>query len=590
MLCVRFGKNPLRTNQYIELLVYNFFITRLFLYDHLVAECLDCGNQDSYTPKITTCTKCGGSWREARYNYESIGKNLLGKISHRPFDIWRFYELLPIESPHSSISMYEGGTPLIKATSLGMMLGLPNLYIKDERQNPTGSFKDRQAAITVTTLKEAGITETVLASTGNVAISYSAYTARAGIKLWAFLTSLVPVEKMREVAIYGTQVIKVTATYDQTKKVAEKFAKQRQRGSYLDRGVRSIPALEAMKTIAFEISEQLTKETDPPEDPNAPPWKVPDWYIQAVSGGMGPVGVLKGFEELKAMGLTNRIPAVAAVQTDGCAPMTHAWKNNLENAIPVLSPRTNIATLATGDPGRTYNLLRDRMLNGGGGTFESVSDEEAFRAIHILAKMEGLSMEPASAVAFAGLIKMVRSGEIKPSDVIVINLTGHTLPVEKMILGERWAKNLVIPTKQLEEKPEEGLLSALSRISPDRYSRVAIVDDNADARRLIRRILQSQGEFTIFEAENGLDAVKLANTEYPDVMILDLMMPELDGFGVIDSLKSDDRTASISIIVVTAKELTEDEKEKLEGRIHSLMQKGEFLNDELLDEVDTSLN
>jgi threonine synthase len=485
--------------------------------------------------------------------------------------------------------MFEGGTPLILAMNLGLMLGLPNLYIKDERQNPTGSFKDRQASITVSALKESGIQETVLASTGNVAISYAAYTSRAGIKLWAFLTSLVPVEKMREVAIYGTQVIKVTASYDQTKQVAKAFAEQRASGSYLDRGVRSIPALEAMKTIAYEISEQLTTYRGTPQGGKVVPWQAPNWYIQAVSGGMGPVGILKGFEELMAMGLTDSMPKVAAIQADGCAPMVHAWENKLEYPIPITSPRTNIATLATGDPGRTYNILRDRMLKAGGGTFERVTDEEAFRAIHVLAKMEGLSMEPASAVAFAGLIKLVRKGVIKPSDVIVVNLTGHTLPVEKMILGEGWVKNMVIPTKQLEEKPEEGLLSALSRISPDRYSRVAIVDDNADARRLIRRILRSQGEYTIFEAENGREALALAKTKFPDVMILDLMMPEMDGFSVIDALKADEKTASIAIIVVTAKELTEDEKNRLKGRIHTLMQKGEFLSDEFLDEVDTIL-
>jgi len=559
------------------------------LYSHLVAECLDCGNQDPYTPKVTTCTQCGSGWREARYNYEEIGKSILERIPSRPFDIWRFFELLPVTGPHPPISMFEGGTPLIKATNLGMMLGLKNLYIKDERQNPTGSFKDRQAAITVTSLKEAGVTETVLASTGNVAISYSAYTSRAGIKLWAFLTSLVPAEKMREVAIYGTQVIKVTASYDHAKKVAVEYANQRQKGSYLDRGVRSIPALEAMKTIAFEISEQITQALGPPEGENAPPWRVPDLYIQAVSGGMGPVGVLKGFEELQAMGISDRIPAVAAIQSEGCEPMVHAWKNDLAEAVPVQSPRTNIATLATGDPGRTYTVLRDRMLKGGGGTFESVSDEAAFRAIHVLAKMEGLSMEPASAVAFAGLIKLVRNGQVKPDDVIVVNLTGHTLPVEKMILGEGWAKNMIISSKTMEEKPEEGLLSALSRITPDRYSSVAIVDDNPDARRLIRRILQSQGEYTLYEAENGIEAVELAQTAFPDVMILDLMMPEMDGFGVIEALKADEQTASISVIVVTAQELTEDEKGRLKGRIHALMQKGEFLNDELLEEVDTLL-
>jgi threonine synthase len=134
----------------------------------------------------------------------------------------------------------EGGTPLIRAANLGMMLGCPYIYIKDERQGPTNSFKDRQAAVTIAALKEAGITDLVIASTGNVAISYSAYAARAGIKCWAFLTSLVPASKMREVAIYGTEVIKVTGSYDQVKKVAAEFAQQHH--FYLDTGARCILA------------------------------------------------------------------------------------------------------------------------------------------------------------------------------------------------------------------------------------------------------------------------------------------------------------------------------------------------------------
>ncbi len=566
------------------------FLQEISLYSHVIAECLDCGHQAPYSPYDSKCPQCKSGWREARYAYQAIGEQILSRIQQRPFDIWRYYELLPIQEPHPIISMGEGGTPLLKAPNLGLMLGIPNLFIKDERQNPTGSFKDRQASITVTTLKEAGITETVLASTGNVAISYSAYTSRAGIKLWAFLTSLVPAEKMREVAIYGTQVIKVTASYDKTKILATEFAEKRPHGSYLDRGVRSIPALEAMKTIAFEIGEQLTAALGTPTDsPAQVPWQVPDWYIQSVSGGMGPVGVLKGFEELRTMGLTDRIPAVGNIQSEGCAPMVHAWKQNRETAEPVLSPRTLIATLATGDPGRTYTTLRTRMLQGGGGTFESVSDEEAFRAIHVLAKMEGLSMEPASAVAFAGLIKMVRAGQIKPTDVVVVNMTGHTMPVEKAILGDGWVQDVEIPEQPPEEKPEEGLLSALSRITPKQYSSIAIVDDHPHARRLIRRILQSQGEYTIFEATNGREAIELAKKEQPDIMVLDLMMPEMDGFSVLDALKADEQTESIAVIVVTAKALTPDEKTRLRGRIHTLMQKGEFLDEDLVQEINLLL-
>jgi threonine synthase len=558
-------------------------------------ECLDCGHQAPYIPTSHQCPRCGSPWREVRYPFADLGAKLPTLLRERPFDLWRYRELLPLRNPSTfinTLSMGEGGTPLIRAANLGLMLGLPNLYIKDERQGPTSSFKDRQAAVSIAALKEAGITEIVLASTGNVAISFSAYAARAGIKLWAFLTSLVPSDKMREVAIYGTQVVKVTGSYDQAKQVAAEFA--RQRGLFLERGSRAIPAVESMKTIAFEIAEQLTARLGPSSPPTAlgsqPGWRTPDWYIQAVSGGIGPLGVQKGFDELRQMKLTDRVPAIACVQVQGCAPMVHAWQQNKETADPVTIPRTHIATLSTGDPGRTYSLLYQRCKQEGKGHFESVSDEETFRTIHILAKMEGISLEPASAVAFAGLIKMVRSGIVQPNDVVVVNCTGHTMPIEKMILGDGWARDLVLSGKDLGATPEEGLFSAIAQVDADRFSSVAIVDDNVDARRLIRRILQAQGNYTIFEAVNGLEAIQVAKTKLPDLIILDLMMPELDGFSVLDALKEDAETASIPVIVVTAKELTTMEKERLHGRIHSLMQKGEFMNDDLIEEIRILLN
>lgn len=267
--------------------------------------------------------------------------------------------------------------------------------------------------------------------------------------------------------------------------------------------------------------------------------------------------------------------------------MVHAWKQNKETAVPVQSPCTLIATLATGDPGRTYTLLRQKMMNGSGGAIESVTDEEAFRAMHYLAKMEGLSVEPAAAVAFAGLVKLVRAGIIKPDETVVVNCTGHTMPIERNILGEGWSRDIVLPAKapSMEEAVEEGLLAALSKVATDRFPRIVIVDDNPEVRRLIRRILQSQGDYTLFEASNGLEAVEVVERERPNLIILDLMMPELDGFGVMEKLQSNPSTANIPIIVVTAKELTQAEKERLKGHIQKLMQKGDFMSDEFSDEV-----
>ncbi len=550
------------------------------LEDRLHAVCLDCGTALPYSAHLNQCPSCQGSWFEAHYTAFEQPELLLQALPSRPFDLWRYLEVLPVMHRPASLSMGEGGTPLYRAVNLGMMLGLQHIYIKDERQGPTASFKDRQAAISIAALKEAGVKEMVLASTGNVAISYSAYAARAGIKLWAFLTSLVPPEKMREVAIYGTEVVKVTASYDEAKKLAAEFAQQR--NLYLERGARSIPSVEAMKTIAYEIAEQLSWE-DVSGAKRQTAWVAPHWYFQSISGGIGPLGVLKGFFELKQMGLTERIPALGGIQAEGCSPMVTAWKNGLEVAEPIRVPRTHIATLSTGDPGRTYTLLRQRMLHGGGGTFESVSDEETFRAMHILAKMEGLSVEPAAAVAFAGLIQMAREGRFRPEEIIVVNCTGHTMPIERSILGEGWVRNVVIPASMQSQTPQEGLLAALNRITSDRYPNILIVDDHEDARRLLRRILQSQGKFDIHEAENGHQALRLAQEHLPDLILLDLMMPEMDGFAVLDGLKENADTAAIPVIIVTAKELTTEEKEKLAGMV--LMQKGEFLTDEMVDEI-----
>jgi threonine synthase len=531
------------------------------------------------------CPQCNSQWREAQYDLAEVAKTFPSEIKERPFDLWRYKELLPIRNPNPILRLGEGGTPLIPAANLGMMLGLQNLFIKDERQGPTSSFKDRQAAVTISALKEGGITEMVAASTGNVAIALSAYAARAGIKLWAFVTSLVPGVKMREIALYGSQVVKITGSYDEAKKVAAEFA--RQRGLYQDMGARNVTAVEAMKTIAFEVAEQLTMHqgSAPGSTKENPKWRTPDWYIQAISGGMGPLGVYKGFHELKDLGLIDRIPAIVPIQVDGCAPMVLSWKKGLEKAEPVLSPKTRIETLATGDPGRTYVMLRSQV-NETGGVFESVSDEEAFRAMHVLAKMEGISAEPAAGVAFAGLFKLVRAGIIKPTDTVVVNCTGHTLPAEQYLFGEGWTRDVDLQVKEEHAPtPQEGLLSALNNVTPNRFSRVVVVDDTAEARRLIRRILQSQGDFEIFEATNGREAIELVSREIPDLVILDLMMPEVNGFAVLDELRSKPETANIPVIVATAKELTVDEKSRLQGQIQSLMLKGDFLNDEFLEEV-----
>jgi len=398
---------------------------------------------------------------------------------------------------------------------------------------------------------------------------------------------------MREVALYGTEVVKVTSTYDQAKQVAATFAEHRH--LFLDRGIRSVAARESMKTLAFEMCEQLAQADGDANNGSRLMFYAPDWYIQSVSGGLGPIGVWKGFYELKQMGFIDRMPKIAVLQPEGCAPMPRSFKAGKDVADVVSDPQTHIATLSTGDPGAAYGLLRSIILEHGG-TMEMVSDQEAFRAMHVLAKMEGISVEPAAGVAFAGLFKLIGLGLIGPDENVVVNCSGHTLPVSQELLGDEWARSLERtlvfdvpqPTAAVPlvaaQLPQEGLLSALERLDL-RVHRILIVDDSSDARRLLRRILQSRGNYTLVEAANGREALHLATAEPPDLILLDLMMPAMDGFAVLDALKRSETLREIPVIVVTAKELTAQERQRLAGQAQSLLQKGSFTDLDFLDEM-----
>jgi threonine synthase len=570
--------------------------------ENFTVYCQSCQTKLDSSKPITVCPHCGSENLEATYPLlktavtdPTAARKWQTRLNGRGTTLWRYRELLPLHEDPNIVTLGEGWTPLFRAHNLGLMLGHPNIYIKDERQGPTGSFKDRQAAIAVSAMREAGIKEAVVASTGNVAIAYSAYCARAGIKLWVFVPSSVPPEKMREVAIYGSEVIKVAATYDETKNIAAEFA--RSKNLFLDKGIRTIGAKEAMKTVAFEIAEQLgsIKSGKDWSIPNGEqyPWQVPDWYLQSISGGMGPIGVMKGFAELKQLGITNKMPKLALFQVAGCAPMVEAFKRGKKYADSVTHPITEIATLATGVPGHAYEMIFD-LIQQHGGLMEAIPDEEAFRAVHVVAQMDGLSVEPATAVTFAGLFKLIREGIIPSNETIVLNCTGHTFPVDKHILGDHYTRDMLLnPTEKTgtnssNQGREEGLLTALEELD-SRVQRIAIIEDNPDALRLIRRILQAQGEFLIEEAHNGHDGLQLIKETHPNLVLLDLMMPGLDGFSIVEYMKADPKLKDIPIIVITAKELTAIERSRLKGKIKALLQKGSFMDSDLMSDIRQAL-
>lgn len=389
-------------------------------YNEIHIQCRQCKGLYPITETMIACPDCGHGWLDTVYPLSAEIKPQEQDLSltTTSISLWRYRQRLPLRDDANIVSLGEGWTPLLHATRLGEQLGHPHLYIKDERQNPTGSFKDRQASLAISLMKEAGIKEAVVSSVGNVAIAYAAYAARAGIKLWVFVPATTPEEKVRETAVYGAKIIRIPGTYDETKQAAAAYAQEN--NLFLDRGIKGIAAKEAMKTIAFELAEQLS-------------WQAPDWYLQSVSGGLGPVGVSKGFQDLLDLGLVDKMPKLGCVQVDGCAPMVQAFHQKRPLAHPVTDPQTNILTLTTGNPGEAYEVLFE-LMSQHGGDMVSVSDEEAYQSLRCLAQTEGISVEPATAVTFAGLAKFINQGIIRPDETVVVNCSGHTMPVSAKIL------------------------------------------------------------------------------------------------------------------------------------------------------------
>jgi threonine synthase len=543
--------------------------------------CLECNQDFEFFPGVERCPECNGVWLDAQYNYEAVAqiwKN--GLPPDRINSLWRFAELLPILDPAQIVTMGEGQTPLIQAKRIQARLGHPAIYIKDERLAPTSSFKDRQAAVAISAMQEAGIKECVLASTGNAAVAYAAYCARADIKLWLFLTSMVPAAKMREAALYGAEVIKVAGTYDQAKKVAADFAARRQ--IHFDKGAKAIPGKESMKTVAFEIAAELAAFL------GNGPWQAPDWFIQAVSGGIGPIGVQKGFEELLKMGLIDRVPKIGVIQVSGCSPMVQAFAAGKSTVEPVI-PETRITVLSTGDPGFGYSILYQANQTYGGHML-SVSDEEAFAAMRLLAKTEGYSVEPATAVAFAGLDKMVEQGIIKPDEIVVVNCSGHTFPVEKHIMDDESIVDVRLTQPGASAAaPLDGLGSALERLD-EQVTTIVVIDDSPMDSRLIRRLLQAKKPYRVFEANSAVEGLQIIRDRLPDLVVSDLNMPEMDGFALLEELKKDPITAKIPVIVVSAKDLTAEDKHRLANQATSIWAKGAFSTQDLVEHVVETLS
>jgi threonine synthase len=381
----------------------------------LFLRCLPCGHEMAYLEPFQVCSRCESDWLSAVYDYRAVEGARW--IDREQASMWRYRRLLPLRDLGKIVSMSEGWTPLSRLTRLGAKLGHERLHAKEESCNPTGSFKARQASLVTSVLVERGIREMVLCSTGNAAMAFAAYCARADVSLTAFLPDLVPPLKEKMVRLFGANVIQTGRSYYDTRAEAKAYA--REKGLLYYPGADNFVNREAMKTIAFEMWEQLGQ-------------KAPDWYIQAVNGGPGPMGVSQGFHELRQMGLIDRVPKIGCVQSERCSPMVDSFHRGLDRAEPVV-PTTRIVSLSYGTPGYSFHEL-SRIVRETGGTMLKVDEDRAFERIRELAVTEGRFLAPAAAVAVEGTIRMIEDGTIGQGEVVVIALTGDGVYAHELSL------------------------------------------------------------------------------------------------------------------------------------------------------------
>lgn len=261
--------------------------------------------------------------------------------------------------------------------------------------------------------------------------------------------------------------------------------------------------------------------------------------------------------------------------------MVRAFKAGKDSAEAVI-PDTRIIILSTGDPGKAYTYLWN-LTQRFGGMMESVTDAEAFAAMQALAKSEGMAVEPATAVAFAGLEKLIHTNVIAPEETVVVNCTGHTFPVEKHVLGDQWAVDVHL-SKDQSPAPREGLQAALENLD-EKTTTVLLVDDNSDDALLIRRLLEGKKAYRVHHAKDGWEGLAMARQKLPDLIVTDLTMPGIDGFGLVEELKLDPRTRDIPVVVVSAKDITPEERKRLNGHIEAVYQKGSLPPRKFVDEV-----
>jgi threonine synthase len=373
--------------------------------------CISCGQKYDVDEIVYSCTRCG-DLLEVDYDYDFLYEKLKkSNWQDLPLSVWRYKEFMPIRDSSKIISLNEGGTGLHLCRHLASSLGIKNIYIKNEGENPTGSFKDRGMTVGITKAMELNMKTVICASTGNTSASLAAYAAKAGLQCIVLIPSgKIAQGKLAQAMIYGAKVVQILGNFDHALNIVLKLSEVH-REIYLLNSINPY-RLEGQKSLAYEICDQLNRVS-------------PDRVILPVGNAGNISAIWKGFREFHKLGLINKFPKMTGIQAEGAAPIAHAIKNGKKEIVPVDKPETIATAIRIGAPiswKKALKAIRESM-----GTAETVTDEEILEAQKMLARSEGLFVEPASASSIAGLKKLVKAGTIDKDEVVVCVATGHGL-------------------------------------------------------------------------------------------------------------------------------------------------------------------
>ena len=361
-----------------------------------------------YEPErlATVCTQDGAPLL-VRYARASLRREA---VSSRPRDMWRFREILPLDDGQEPVSLGEGGTPLVPAERLQRELRLDApLFVKDESQNPTGSFKSRGMSAAVTRAKWLGATALVAPSAGNAGSALAAYGARAGLPVSVFLPCDTPPVLIEECRSYGAHVVLVDGLIDAAGKRANAWAAET--GAFNVATLREPYRIEGKKTMACELVETL----------GAPPAAI----VYPMGGGTGLIGMWKAFDELEAAGWIGRArPRMIGVQAEGCAPIVRAYDAGREYAEPWVDAGTAAWGLRV--PAALGDRLMLRAIRDSHGVAIAVDERAMYDDMLALREREGLDASEEGGAALAALRVLVARGERFEGPVILFN-TGSAL-------------------------------------------------------------------------------------------------------------------------------------------------------------------